>query len=154
MTLGPAKHEKVAIFRRKIQENTLSLTNTFTSGSNVSSNRTKSVVYEIIHPENWGLLVDNKTNEYISLYPVMDFNQCFLSYDNIDGANCQTVYPRRITQREAAIEAVQKIGLPQINAMDMSAFGDMKEEAKMFQLRLNELLCWVKKRNKNKQKET
>lgn len=112
------------------------------------------MVYEIIHPENWGLLVDNKTNEYISLYPVMDFNQCFLSYDNIDGANCQTVYPRRITQREAAIEAVQKIGLPQINAMDMSAFGDMKEEAKMFQLRLNELLCWVKKRNKNKQKET
>lgn len=91
------------------------------------------------HPENWGLLVDNKTNEYISLYPLMDFNQCFLSYDNINGANCQTVFPRKMTQREAAIEAVQKIGLPQIKEMDMSAFEDMREEAEMFQLRLNEL---------------
>lgn len=91
------------------------------------------------HPENWGLLVDNSTNEYISLYPLMDFNQCFLAYDNIDGANCQTVFPRRITQREAAIEAVQKIGLPQIKEMDMSAFEDMKAEAEMFQLRINEL---------------
>ena len=91
------------------------------------------------HPENWGLLVDNKTNEYISLYPLMDFNQCFLVYDNINGACCQTVFPRRITQREAAIEAVQKIGLPQIKEMDMSAFLDMKDEAEMFQLRLNEL---------------
>src|SRR5699024_3017628 len=26
------------------------------------------------HPENWGFLVDNTTNDYISLYPVMDFN--------------------------------------------------------------------------------
>lgn len=91
------------------------------------------------HPENWGLLVDNRTNEYISLYPLMDFNKCFLAYDNIEGANCLTVLPKKMTQREAAIEAVKKIGLPQIKEMDMSAFEDMKEEAKMFQLRLNEL---------------
>lgn len=69
----------------------------------------------------------------------MDFNQSFLSYDNINGANCQTVFPRRITQREAAIEAVQKIGLPQIKEMDMSAFEGMEAEAEMFQIRLNEL---------------
>lgn len=69
--------------------------------------------------------------------------QCFLSYDNIEGANCQTVLPRRLTQREAAIEAVKNIGLRQICEMDMSKFGDMKKEATMFQLRLAELkkLC-------------
>lgn len=69
----------------------------------------------------------------------MDFNKCFLAYDNIEGANCLTVLPKIMTQREAAIEAVKKIGLPQIKEMDMSAFEDMKEEAEMFQLRLNEL---------------
>lgn len=91
------------------------------------------------HPENWGFLVDNRTNEYVSLYPIMDFNQCFLSYDTIEGANCQTVLPEKMTQREAAIEAVKCIGLKQIREMDMSKFGDMKKEAEMFQLRLSEL---------------
>jgi len=91
------------------------------------------------HPENWGVLVDNETNEYISLYPLMDFNQTFLSYDNIDGANCQTLYPRRVTQREAAIEAIKQIGLRQKCEMDMIAFEGMEENARMFQLRLAEL---------------
>ena len=59
-------------------------------------------------------LVDNTTNDYISLYPVMDFNQCFQAYDTLEGANCQTVLPAKMTQREAAVEAVKKIGLPQI----------------------------------------
>ena len=95
------------------------------------------------HPENWGFLVDNATNEYISLYPLMDFNQCFLAYDNIEGANCQTLFPRRLTQREAAIEAVKKIGLPQRKEMDMAAFGDMKNEADMFTRRLDELRKFV-----------
>lgn len=96
------------------------------------------------HPENWGLLVDNNTNEYISLYPLMDFNQCFFAYDNINGAICQTVFPRRLSQREAAIEAVQKIGLPQIKEMDMRLFEDMKDEAEMFKHRLNELIQSIK----------
>lgn len=91
------------------------------------------------HPENWGFLVDNETNKYISLYPLMDFNQCFLAYDDMDGANCQTLYPRKLTQREAAIEAVKKIGLPQIKEMDMSAFGERLKEAEMFTRRLTEL---------------
>lgn len=60
-----------------------------------------------------GFLIDNETNEYIYLYPVMDFNQCFLSYDDLDGANCQTVLPEKMTQREAAVEAVRKIGRTQ-----------------------------------------
>ncbi len=91
------------------------------------------------HPENWGFLVDNSNNKYISLYPLMDFNQCFLSYDNIDGANCQTVAKRGITQREAAIEAVKCIGLRQKKEIDVNIFGEMKQEAEMFELRLSEL---------------
>ncbi|MBQ9119213.1 MAG: hypothetical protein IJY09_04030 [Lachnospiraceae bacterium] len=91
------------------------------------------------HPENWGFLVDNATNQYISLYPLMDFNQCFLAYDDLEGAGCQTVRPRKLTQREAAIEAVQKIGLRQICEIDMSAFEGMEKEADMFCRRLEEL---------------
>lgn len=91
------------------------------------------------HPENWGLLVDNQTNEYVSLYPIMDFNQSFGSYDTIEGANCQTVYPERKTQREAAIEAVRNIGLHQIKDIDEKVFEDKKEWKKMFFRRLEEL---------------
>ena len=91
------------------------------------------------HPENWGFFIDNSTNKYFSLYPVMDFNQCFLSYDDLEGANCQTVLPDRMTQREAAVEAVKKIGLRQIKEVDMSIFGSMEKEAEMFSKRLAEL---------------
>lgn len=91
------------------------------------------------HPENWGFLVDNKTNQIVSLYPLMDFNQCFLAYDSLDGANCQTVLPRKMSQREAALEAVEHIGLRQVHEMDMSKFEDMKKEAEMFKRRLAEL---------------
>ena len=95
------------------------------------------------HPENWGFFIDNSTNKYFSLYPVMDFNQCFLSYDDLEGANCQTVLPGRMTQREAAVEAVRKIGLRQIKEVDMSIFGSMKKEAEMFSKRLAELRRYV-----------
>lgn len=91
------------------------------------------------HPENWGFLVDNRTNQYVSLYPLMDFNQCFQAYDTIEGANCQAALPQKMTQREAAVNAARQIGLPQICEMDMGKFGDMKEEAEMFRRRLEEL---------------
>lgn len=91
------------------------------------------------HPENWGFLVDNNTNRCVSLYPLMDFNQCFLSYDSIEGANCQTVFPKRMTQREAATEAVKQIGLRQIREIDYQIFEGMEMEAKMFRRRLEEL---------------
>lgn len=91
------------------------------------------------HPENWGFLVDNSSNEYVSLYPLMDFNQCFQAYDTIEGAMCQTVLPRRMSQREAAIEAVKCIGLRQVREVDRSLFGDRKKDAEMFQRRLEEL---------------
>lgn len=91
------------------------------------------------HPENWGVLVDNETNDYVSLYPIMDFNQSFGSYDTIDGANCQTVYPMKKTQREAAIEAVRNVGLRQIKEIDAELFEDNVEWKTMFFLRLEEL---------------
>lgn len=52
---------------------------------------------------------------------------------------CQSVLPQKMTQREAAIEAVKHIGLRQICEMDMSKFKKMEKEAKMFTRRLNEL---------------
>jgi hypothetical protein len=91
------------------------------------------------HPENWGVLVDNNTNKYVSLYPIMDFNQSFGGYDNIDGANCQTVYPEKMTQREAAVRAVENIGLHQIKEIDESYFEDAAEWKEMFFKRLKEL---------------
>ena len=91
------------------------------------------------HPENWGFWVDNRTNEYVSLYPIMDFNQSFGSYDTIDGANCQTVYPEKKTQREAAIEAVKHVGLHQIKDIDEEIFEDMTVWKEMFFRRLEEL---------------
>lgn len=95
------------------------------------------------HPENWGFLVDNSNNEYVSLYPLMDFNQCFQTYDTIDGAMCQTVLPMRMSQREAAIEAVKCIGLRQVREVDMSVFGEREEWAEMFRIRLEELKKYV-----------
>ena len=91
------------------------------------------------HPENWGFLVDNRTNEYVSIYPLMDFNQSFYSYDTIEGANCQTVYPKKMTQREAAVEAVKCVGLNQIKEIDEAAFKNAMEWKDMFYKRLNVL---------------
>ena len=91
------------------------------------------------HPENWGFLIDNETNRPVSLYPLMDFNMSFQTYETLDGANCQTVDSRRLTQREAAIEAVQTIGLRQLRDIDMTIFDGMEQEREMFQLRLAEL---------------
>ena len=91
------------------------------------------------HPENWGFMVDNDTNKIISLYPLMDFNQSFQSYDTLDGANCQTVLPHHLNQREAAVEAVENIGLRQLREVELDRFGDMDKERDMFERRLLEL---------------
>ncbi len=88
------------------------------------------------HPENWGFLVDNETNQYVALYPIMDFNQSFYSYDTTEGANCQTVFPRKMTQKEAAIEAVRKVGLNQIKKIDETVFEKAPEWKEMFFKRL------------------
>ena len=89
------------------------------------------------HWGNWGFAVDNNTNKLGRLYPLMDFNKSFLSYDTIDGAMCQTC-GRSISQRQAAIEAVQRIGLNQIGEIDKGWFDDEKT-ADMFFARLEVL---------------
>ena len=64
------------------------------------------------HWGNWGFFVDNRTNKLKKLYPLMDFNKSFLAYDTLDGVRCQTT-GRKLSQREAALEAVQSVGLNQ-----------------------------------------
>lgn len=65
------------------------------------------------HWGNWGVLVDNRTNQPMRLHDLMDFNKAFSSYDNLEGANCLTNNKKQ-TQKEAAIEAVKNVGLNQI----------------------------------------
>ena len=91
------------------------------------------------HPENWGFLIDNETNRYVSLYPLMDFNQSFYSYDTLDGAFCQTLEKRGVTQREAALDAVRRIGLNQIREVDPAVFDAQPEWREMFRRRLEVL---------------
>lgn len=91
------------------------------------------------HWGNWGFLVDNQKNKPIKLHPLMDFNQAFKSYDSIEGVNCQTVFPVRMTQQEAAVAAVKKVGLNQIKEIEESWFQDREREYKMFQKRLESL---------------
>ncbi len=75
------------------------------------------------HWGNWGFLVSNDTNRLEKLYPLMDFNKSFLSYDTLDGARCQAS-SRKLTQREAAIEAVRAVGLNQIAEVKAEWFKD------------------------------
>jgi len=75
------------------------------------------------HWGNWGFLVDNRTNRFQKLHPLMDFNKSFLAYDSMDGARCQT-NKKNQTQSEAALEAVQAVGLNQIAEIKESWFSD------------------------------
>ncbi|MCC8080962.1 MAG: hypothetical protein LIO80_02935 [Lachnospiraceae bacterium] len=89
------------------------------------------------HWGNWGVLVRNATNKPVSLHPLMDFNQAFYSYDTPDGANCQTLFGRKANQREAALEAVQRIGLNQRKEVKRNCFSEMPEYYDMFVRRLD-----------------
>lgn len=95
------------------------------------------------HTENWGLLINNANNQYESLYPLMDFNQSFYAYGTLEGAECQTVFPFKMTQCEAAIEAVNQIGLRQIKEVDIQLFESQKEWAEMFKSRLKLLKTYT-----------
>lgn len=64
----------------------------------------------------------------------MDYNKAFLSYDTVEGALCQTT-ENRVSQKQAAIDAVREIGLNQIKEIDRSWFKDEKV-ADMFFARL------------------
>lgn len=92
------------------------------------------------HWGNWGFLVNNQTNKPVRLHELMDFNRAFSAYDTLEGANCQTVLPRILTQKEAAQEAVEKIGLNQYREVEREWFGDRAQEYEMFLARRDLLL--------------
>lgn len=92
------------------------------------------------HWGNWGFLVDNKTGQALRLHDLMDFNQSFREYDTPEGAGCQTINNRKISQREAALEAVQKVGLNQIAEVKEEWFEDRKADFLMFRQRLQQLI--------------
>ena len=91
------------------------------------------------HWGNWGFLVDNETNRPVSLHPLMDFNQAFRSYDTVEGANCQTMLPERMTQMEAAVYAVKQIGLNQAAEIRKEWFEGREREYGMLMRRLEVL---------------
>lgn len=87
------------------------------------------------HWGNWGVLVNNVNNKPVSLHPLMDFNKTFNSYETIEGSNCQTCFGKRISQKDAALEAVRKIGLNQIKEVNYDWFEYFPEYVGMFKKR-------------------
>ena len=96
------------------------------------------------HWGNWGFLVDNKKNKLLCLHPLMDFNLSFNAYDDIEGTSCQPVMPLRMTQKEAAIEAVKRIGLNQVAEIEKSWFADREKDYDMLMSRLKILKTYSK----------
>lgn len=91
------------------------------------------------HWGNWGFLIDNRTNRFGKLHPLMDFNRAFTAYDTEDGAHCQTV-PGMISQKDAAVAAVREIGLNQKAEVQEAWFADAGTY-RMFAHRLEILKC-------------
>ncbi len=88
------------------------------------------------HWGNWGVLVDNSNNRPVCLHKLMDFNQSFHAYDQMEGANCQTAFGEHMTQREAACRAVREVGLNQKEEIKKEIFSALPEYYGMFRARL------------------
>lgn len=88
------------------------------------------------HWGNWGVLVRNSDNKPVSLHKLMDFNQAFHGYDSMKGANCQTVFRDHMTQMEAALQAVKKVGLNQTSEVGKGCFARLPQYYDMFCRRL------------------
>ncbi len=88
------------------------------------------------HWGNWGVLVSNTNNKPVRLHALMDFNQAFHAYDTMDGANCQTMFGERVSQREAAVRSVEKIGLNQTKEVSRAYFDKLPWFYDMFCQRL------------------
>lgn len=91
------------------------------------------------HWGNWGVLIKNRNNKPVGLHKLMDFNRAFSAYDTIDGANCQTSFGQKLSQREAAQQAVKRNGLNQIKEIEPSVFAKMPQYYDMFRERLEVL---------------
>lgn len=79
----------------------------------------------------------NLSENAVCLYKLMDFNQAFHAYNQIEGANCQTAFGKRMTQKEATVQAVTKIGLNQLREIDKSVFVELPQYYDMFLQRRN-----------------
>lgn len=88
------------------------------------------------HWGNWGVFVRNSNNKPVRLHDLMDFNQSFHSYDNLEGSNCQTMFGEHMNQKEAAIKSVEKIGLNQIKEVNKAVFEKLPQFYDMFCKRL------------------
>ena len=88
------------------------------------------------HWGNWGVLVKNSNNKPVRLHDLMDFNQAFQAYQDMDGTNCQTLFGARMNQREAAVLAAERIGLNQVCEVRKEAFCELPEFYEMFCKRL------------------
>lgn len=88
------------------------------------------------HWGNWGLLVRNSDNQPERLYDLMDFNKAFSAYDRMEGANCLTTDSKRCTQKEAALAAVEKVGLNQVAEVKKEWFAGREEIYERFIERL------------------
>lgn len=95
------------------------------------------------HWGNWGVLVRNSNNKPVRLHDLMDFNQAFNSYNDMEGSNCQTMFGEHVNQRDAAIKSVEKIGLNQIEEVKKEVFNELPQFYEMFYKRL-ELLRSIK----------
>lgn len=84
------------------------------------------------HWGNWGFWVDNKNNKLLRLHPLMDYNKAFLSYETLSGARCHAT-DGKLSQKEAATEAVRNIGLNQIRQINPAWFNDEKIKDMFFQ---------------------
>lgn len=88
------------------------------------------------HWGNWGVLVNNSNNKPVRLYDLMDFNQAFNSYNDMEGSNCQTMFGEHINQKEAAVKSVKRIGLNQTKEVDKGIFSELPQFCEMFYRRL------------------
>ena len=100
------------------------------------------------HWGNWGLLINNADMKPVRLHDLMDFNRAFNAYDDIEGGVCLTGgwsegtsagsknTGKRMTQKEAALEAVSKIGLNQICAVSDEWFTGHDQWREMFRSRV------------------
>lgn len=88
------------------------------------------------HWGNWGVLIRNSNNKPVRLHDLMDFNQAFHAYGDMEGSNCQTLFGGRMNQKDAAIWSVERIGLNQIREVRKEVFGELPEYYEMFCKRL------------------
>lgn len=90
------------------------------------------------HPNNWGVMIDNKTNKILRLYSLMDFNKAFKNYKNLTGGKCLTTR-ESMSQLEAAVEAVNTVGLNLKKSIPKNVFEGNNVKSLMFFKRLEKL---------------